>query len=207
MTIIAICGFQGSGKDTLADILVNKHCFIKFSFASATKDVVSSLFGWDRIMLEGNTLEYREKRNIVDTWWSEKLSIPNFTPRMALQMIGTDLFRKKFFDEIWVSIVERKIIENIDKNIVISDCRFPNEINMVKKYGAKLIHIYRKLPHCFYDYKYDDNINKEKHEYNDILKLHESETSWIKSDFDLEINNNDTINELENIILTSMLVN
>lgn len=200
MTIIAICGFQGSGKDTLADILVNKYCFIKFSFASATKDVVASLFGWNREMLEGNTPEYRDKRNIVDTWWSEKLSIPNFTPRMALQMIGTDLFRKKFFDEIWVSIVERKIIENIDKNIVISDCRFLNEINMVKKYNAKLIHIYRKLPHCFYDYKYDNNIYQEI--YNDILRLHESETSWIKSDFDLEINNNDTINKLENIILT-----
>jgi len=194
MTIIAICGFQGSGKDTLADILVNKHCFIKFSFAHATKDVVSSLFGWDRMMLEGNTPEYRDKRNIVDIWWSEKLGIPNFTPRMALQMIGTDLFRKKFFDEIWVSIVERKIIENIDKNIVISDCRFPNEINMVKKYGAKLIHIYRKLPHCFYDYKNDKECDNK---YTEILKLHESETSWIKSDFDLEINNNNSIEELQ----------
>lgn len=51
MTIIAICGFQSSGKDTLADILVNKHNFIKFSFASTTKYVVSSLFGWERIML------------------------------------------------------------------------------------------------------------------------------------------------------------
>lgn len=67
MTIIAICGFQGSGKDTLADIFVNKHNFIKFSFASATKDVVSSLLGWERVMLEGNTPEYRDKRNIVDT--------------------------------------------------------------------------------------------------------------------------------------------
>jgi hypothetical protein len=150
-------------------------------------------------MLEGNTPEYRDKRNIVDTWWSEKLCIPNFTPRMALQMIGTDLFRKKFFDEIWVSIVERKIIENIDKNIVISDCRFPNEINMVKKYNAKLIHIYRKLPHCFYDYKYDKECSEK---YNDILKLHESETSWIKCDFDFEINNNNSIEELEKIILT-----
>ena len=155
-------------------------------------------------MLDGNTPEYREKRNIVDTWWSEKLCIPNFTPRMELQMIGTDLFRKKFFDEIWVFIVERKIIENIDKNIVISDCRFPNEINMVKKYGAKLIHIYRKLPHCFYDYKYDNNI--KENEYYDILKLHESETSWIKSDFDLEINNNDTINELENKLNTVICI-
>lgn len=118
---------------------------------------------------------------------------------MALQMIGTDLFRKKFFDEIWVSIVERKIIENIDKNIVISDCRFPNEINMVKKYNAKLIHIYRELPQCFYDYKYDKECGEK---YNDILKLHESETSWIKCDFDLEINNNNSIKELEKITLT-----
>jgi hypothetical protein len=37
----------------------------------------------------------------------------------------------------------------------------------------------------------------KEHEYYDILKLHESETSWIKSDFDLEINNNNSIEELE----------
>jgi hypothetical protein len=55
MSIIAICGFQGAGKDTLADILVNNYGFIRVSFAGAVKDVASAIFGWDREMLEGRT--------------------------------------------------------------------------------------------------------------------------------------------------------
>lgn len=191
--IIGICGFQGSGKDTLANILVNEHDFIKFSFATATKDVVAILFGWDRKMIEGDTPESRLEREKPDEWWSNKLNIENFSPRMALQMIGTDLFRNKFYDEMWISIVEKKIINNLDKNIVITDCRYPNEINMIKKYNGKLIHIYKNLPYWFNQYKYsldtDENIDIK----NEIKKLHSSETAWIKSEFDYEINNDSTI--------------
>jgi hypothetical protein len=187
--IIGICGFQGAGKDTLAEILVKDHDFIKFSFASATKDVVSILFGWDREMVEGLTVESRLEREKVDEWWSNKLNINNFSPRMALQLIGTDLFRNKFYDEIWVAIVEKKIINNLNnlkKNIVISDCRFPNEINLIKKYNGKMIHIYRNLPDWYNDYK--KGIEREE-----IKKIHPSETSWIKTIFDYEIYNNSSL--------------
>ena len=194
MKIIALCGFQGSGKDTMADILVNKYNFIKLSFATATKDVVSDIFQWDRNMVEGSTVESRQLREKVDDWWSDRLGIPNFTPRMALQLIGTDLFRNKFFDDIWVSIVEKKIINlkdlNENVNIVITDCRFPNEIEMVKRHNAKLIHIYRILPSWFNDYK----LGMDKEE---VHQLHPSETSWIRSEFDYEIMNNKTIKDLE----------
>jgi hypothetical protein len=184
--IIGICGFQGAGKDTLAEILVKDHDFIKFSFASATKDVVSILFGWDREMVEGLTVESRLEREKVDEWWSNKLNINNFSPRMALQLIGTDLFRNKFYDEIWVAIVEKKIMNNLNKNIVISDCRFPNEINLIKKYNGKMIHIYRNLPDWYNDYK--KGIEREE-----IKKIHPSETSWIKTIFDYEIYNNSSL--------------
>ena len=46
--IIGICGFIGSGKDTIADYLVNFHEFRRESFASSLKDAVSAVFGWDR---------------------------------------------------------------------------------------------------------------------------------------------------------------
>lgn len=189
MTIIAICGFQGAGKDTLANILVEKHGFVKLSFAGTVKDVASCVFGWDREMLEGSTPEARIKREIVDEWWANRLNIPNLTPRWVLQNFGTELFRNNFHQDIWIACIEKKISNY--KNVVITDCRFPNEIASIKKLGGFLIHIYRKqLPEWFNDFK-KGIIEPPKN-------LHPSEWSWIQSDFDLEINNNtENIKELE----------
>ena len=200
MVLIALCGFANSGKDTFSNHLVNNYDFAKFSFASATKDVISNIFGWERNLLEGDTIESRNFRETIDLYWSNKLSIENFTPRKALQLIGTDLFRKHFNCEIWVNIIEKKIIDllktNPLKNIIVSDCRFSNEITMLKNLGAKLIHIYRNLPIFFNKYKEEisDNINNEKkneenNNYISISNLHLSEKEWIKENFDYSIEN------------------
>jgi ABC-type glutathione transport system ATPase component len=66
--IIGIVGFIGSGKDTVADYLVNFHRFKRESFANSLKDAVSQVFGWDRELLEGRTQESREWRETKDEW-------------------------------------------------------------------------------------------------------------------------------------------
>lgn len=197
MVFLCICGFQGSGKDTFANYLVSNYNFVKFSFASATKDIISTLFGWNRELLEGDTIESREFREKVDPWWSDKLNIPNLTPRKTLQLIGTELFRTKFHSDIWVNCVEKKILSQIqlnpNSNIIISDCRFPNEIQMLKNLGFKLIHIKRNIPSWFDKYKLGFDCDE-------AMKLHESETSWIREKFDYEINNQ--LNDIQNFYLT-----
>lgn len=186
MVFLCVCGFQGSGKDTFSNYLVSNFVFVKFSFASATKDILSTLFGWDRVLLEGDTKESREFRETVDPWWSDKLGIPNLTPRKTLQLVGTDLFRKQFNYNIWVNCVEKKILSQIqsnpNSNIIISDCRFPNEIEMLKNLGFKLIHIKRNDPQWFGKYKSGLDCEEAK-------LLHISETSWIRENFEYEINN------------------
>ena len=136
MKLIGLSGLIGSGKNTVAEILAEYHGFKPVAFADALKDVCSVIFCWPRELLEGNTHESRLWRDQVDTWWSLKLGIPNFTPRYALQNIGTNLFREHFHTDIWVLTVERIIESQQHDNIVVTDCRFFNELDIVKKHGG-----------------------------------------------------------------------
>ena len=181
--IIGLCGSQGSGKDTVANILVSDYGFIKLTFASTLKDIVAILFSWPRDLLEGLTEESRIWRETVDDFWSEKLSIPNFTPRKALQMIGTDLFRIHFNNDIWTNILGKKISivlkNNPNMNIVISDCRFTNEFSLIKQFPDS--HII--------------TIIREKKSINNLI--HSSETEWVNYNFDAFLQNDNSIDELK----------
>lgn len=187
-SILAICGFQNSGKDAIAEILVRQHGYVKLSFAGVLKDIVAVVFGWDRGMLEGVTKEDREARETVDVWWSDNLNIPGLTPRKMLQFFGTDLFRAHFCDDIWVKVVERKLTQF--PKVVITDCRFPNEISMIRSYGGKLVHVERNKPAWFDGYK------AYTRDCDEAAKLHVSETSWIRETFDHTVVNEGTLQDL-----------
>ena len=191
--IIGICGFQSSGKDTIADYLIKEHGFIKMSFASKLKDIISIMFGWPRDKLEGLTKEDREWREQVDYWWSKTLKMPQLTPRYVMQYFATDLFRNKFHPDIWVKIVENELNNLLEQsnqaNIVISDCRFENEINMLIRLGGKIIQIHRDPPYWFYDYRRGE-------EPENIKLIHRSEIEWIRCYRDYDVENDGTIEEL-----------
>lgn len=134
--IIGLSGLIGSGKNTVAEMLSEYHNFKPVAFADALKDVCSAIFQWPREMLEGNSQDSRYWRDQVDTWWAQKLGIPHFTPRYALQNVGTNLFREHFHTDIWVLTVERIIESQEHSNIVVTDCRFFNELDIIKKHGG-----------------------------------------------------------------------
>lgn len=196
-TIIGICGFIGSGKDTAADYLVNFHEFRRDSFASTLKDAVSAVFGWDRELLEGRTKAAREWREQVDPWWAERLNMPNLTPRWVLQWWGTEVCRKSFHDDIWIASLESRLRSTKD-NIVISDCRFPNEIKAIKNAGGKVIRIVRGENPPWYDLAVAVNTNKDDYAQRLLSKfnIHASETAWVGTDFDAVIDNNSTVDDL-----------
>ena len=147
--IIGICGFIGSGKDTIADYLVNLHGFRRESFANSLKDAVAQVFGWDRTMLEGRTKQAREWREQVDPWWAQRLDMPTLTPRWVLQYWGTEVCRKGFHDDIWIAALEARLARRSD-NTVISDVRFPNEVKAIRAQGGKIIWIQRgTIPHWY----------------------------------------------------------
>lgn len=192
--IFAISGFQGSGKDTIGNYLVEHHGFVKMSFAAALKDALAAIFGWDRAMLEGDTEASRAWREEVDEWWSSELNMPGFSPRMAMQLVGTNLFRDRFHPGIWLLSEKRALISLGEKNVVITDCRFPNEMEMLRELGAELIHVYRDqvTPTWFHDFKYGSTTEA------DLTKLgvHPSEYMWSIESHNHIIENNGTLPEL-----------
>lgn len=223
--IVSITGLIGSGKDTIAEHLINNYGFKQLSFAFALKDTMAAMFQWDREMLEGKTPEARKQRDIVDEWWSKKLGIPNFTPRYALTRVGTELIRHKFNDNIWVYNVEKALMKlSSSDNIVISDTRFMPELRMLEELNALTLNVTRgQLPDWWNSALIHNklNTNWKKEIYKFYLKyskvpnfinknIHLSERDWIGYKFDHTLYNNKTIEDLKSnvdlIILQHMAI-
>jgi len=192
--IIVCCGFSNSGKDQVAKRLIDEHGFKKLSFASVLKDIISIIFSWNRDMMEGTNEESRVWRETIDEWWSDKLMIQHFTPRWAMQNIGTDLFRQHFNTDIWIFALEKKLKNLRNVNVVITDCRFENEYNFLKNITydeVKFFYIERFEPPSWF--------------YNKVIPsdLHISEYEWVKCLLSNEyttIPNYGTIEELNGIV-------
>lgn len=194
--IIGVCGFQGAGKDTVADYLCNVHEFRRESFATPLKDAVSAVFGWDRELLEGRTRESRAWREQVDIWWANRLNIPDLTPRWVLQFWGTEVVRKSFHDDTWIASLENKLRQTKD-DVVISDCRFPNEIRAIKSAGGLVVRVQRGLEPEWYSTAESYNLGTvEAGRYLLDLGIHASETAWIGTKFDAILDNNSSMDHL-----------
>jgi len=200
--IIGVCGFIGSGKDTVADYLVNFHEYRRESFANSLKDAVAQVFGWDRTMLEGRTKQARDWREQVDPWWSERLNMPELTPRLMLQLWGTEVCRAGFHDDIWIASLENKLRTSQD-NIVISDCRFPNEIKSLRAAGGIIVCIERGVqPHWSTIAARANQGDTKARAWLKAEGVHASETAWVGTDFDFVLYNNSDIDSLYKQIQT-----
>ncbi len=189
--IIGICGLIGSGKDTIADYLVNIHEFRRDSFAATLKDAVSSVFGWDRDMLEGRSKSSRAWREQPDDWWSARLG-REITPRWILQQWGTEVCRRAFHDDIWIASLENKLRASRD-DVVISDCRFPNEIAAIRAQGGHVIRVTRGPDPVWFQQVHQHFANGAALPEN---LPHASEWAWAGTEFDRVIANDRSLDEL-----------
>lgn len=192
--IIGLVGFIGSGKGTVGE-LFESHGFIKDSFAKPLKDACSSMFGWPRELLEGDTEVSRKWREEPDLFWSEKFNY-SFTPRLALQLMGTEAGRNVFHPDIWVmSLLNRAK----GKDVVVTDVRFKNEIKYIQQNGGIIVRVKRGEEPEWYELAKDASEGfssaimgmKDK-------GIHQSEWDWVGSEFNFTISNNGTIDELGN---------
>ena len=176
--LIGLIGLIGSGKDTVAERLITQHGYKRDSFAKSLKDAVSSMFNWDREMLEGNTTSSRHWREQPDKFWSEKMG-KEVTPRLILQQFGTEVMRGQMYDGIWVDSV---IGRYKGENTVISDTRFQNEIKTIKAHGGIVVLVKRE------EIPTREEMQKQG--------AHQSEWDWIGSDFDYTIDNTSSLEGL-----------
>jgi len=199
--IIGICGLIGSGKGTVADILVEQG-FKKVSFADKLKDGVSTIFGWDRAMLEGDTDESRQWREQRDDFWSNETKM-EVTPRLVLQLFGTDCMRNGFDEGIWVSTLKKHLLDN-PGNYVIPDVRFANEQQMIRDIGGEIWWTKRgDNPDWWSKAVLDTQTGSNFMADEDV---HPSEWKWANTNdkFDEIIYNESTLNDLRHLVLSHL---
>lgn len=194
--IVGVAGFIGSGKDTIADYLITFKGFRRMSYAEPLKDAIAAIFGWDRELLEGTTKYSREWRDTVDPWWAERLNFPHLTPRWVLQQWGTEVGRRAFHDDIWIASIENRL-RSVKDHIVISDCRFPNELKSIKRAGGITIRVSRGENPEWYDAATQYNLgNKNALSILKQFNVHASEYSSVGLPYDFHIQNNGTVDDL-----------
>jgi hypothetical protein len=137
--IIGITGKKQHGKDTMGDYLVKNYGYKRLAFADAIKEVVKNSFGFTEEQLNGSL------KDTVDDFWKVK-------PRQVFQFVGTELFRNKMSElipevesNIWVIIIYKKILDewivNPTAKFVITDLRFPNELNLINSLNGFTVRI------------------------------------------------------------------
>jgi len=197
--IIAVAGLIDSGKGTVSEYLAEHHDYRKLAFADKLKDAVAAIFGWPRHLLEGDTRESRLWRETEDTWWSARLGY-TVTPRLMLQYMGTEAGRNVFGQDIWIASVEKAILNTNNINHVLTDLRFPNEADLVKRLFGINIRVERgERPDW-----YDTAVNAPEKMPELYPNVHPSECSLVNYKFDYVIDNNGTLEDLyskiENIL-------
>jgi len=129
MILIGLGFRKQSGKDTAGDLLVRNHGFRKLAFAAPLKTAAAAIFGFTDEQLNGS------EKEVPDPFWG-------FTPRWALQELGTRGVRQAIREDVWVRSMEKKLsrIPDFVPGVVITDVRFPNEADMILRRGG---HVYR----------------------------------------------------------------
>ena len=140
-----------------------------------------------------------ENINIAHPPYIEKVE-QRLTPRLLLQLLGTECGRKIIHPNIWVNSLmsEYKPIEEFSTvypNWVITDVRFPNELRAIKEKGGITIRVNR--PKYAYESDLPEKSSPLQHaERGKELYNHPSEIALDNAEFDYTIDNNGTIEEL-----------
>lgn len=183
--ILSLNAYAGSGKDSLADVLVRDYGYRKYAWADTLRlaaEAINPIVGLDVApddLTAWKLIRYNDA--VAEHGYTRaKELFPAL--RDFLQKLGTDFGRNMVHDNIWVNAtlerIDREVGLDEDAKIVFTDTRFPNEAEAVKQLGGFNIRITR------------DGIGPA----ND----HISEVALDDYSFDARVTNNGTLDELAN---------
>jgi len=138
--VFGLCGNAGTGKDSAIEYLSSCPYIspvIRMAFADPIREI-GEIFGFTRVQMTDRKLKETE-----DPFWG-------FSPRTFMQKVGTEMFRNYLREDIWIKLLERRI-KDLDNKlgadpsmIFITDVRFPNEAEAIRKMGGYIIKIKRE---------------------------------------------------------------
>ena len=134
-TLLGLSGKKQSGKSTIAKYLVADKGFTEVSWAEPLKTHIGKgLFGFTEAQVNGTD----QDKEALDPRWG-------YSPRYVLQVVGTELFRKNLDQDFWVKVGAVRIKDLLSQghNVVVTDCRFPNEMDMIRKLGGVTVRVSR----------------------------------------------------------------
>jgi len=131
MKIVGFSGLKGSGKSFLAEHLVKKYGYERYSYADPIKKAVAAILNVSYDWVHHN------KENYI-YFGDDEISV-----RRIIQTLGTEWGRDTISTNIWVfSLLSSiKASGNFNKFVVIDDVRFDNEAKAIKEKGGVIINI------------------------------------------------------------------
>jgi hypothetical protein len=131
--IIGLSGYARSGKDTVANVLINQYGFERVAFADPIRDMLVFV---NPILENGSRLN----EELRDIGW-ENLKLRSEVRRL-LQELGM-AGREIMGNDIWIISFLKKL-EDPNVHYVVTDVRFENEAVMIKQLGGQLWRIERE---------------------------------------------------------------
>lgn len=181
LLVIGFCGKAKAGKDSAATAIadcLNSQGVVnqKYAFADPIREI-GKIFGFSRVVMDDQSLKENWKHPWLDV-----------TPRKFMQLVGSEMFRNNLNPDVWVKHLKNRINKfehSLDSDsghtleieprenvwspkavVLITDVRFPNEVEMIKRIGGFVIRVERT------NNSTDDSWrNHESEKFTDTLKV------------------------------------
>jgi hypothetical protein len=140
--VVGLSGWARSGKDTVADYLVENYGFTKMSFAEPMREALTRLNPLIHVSVDQVYSYTAELVQALEhsTWEDLKSKSPQIRP--YLQRFGTEVGRQMFGEDFWVDYAIDRIPDGA--KVVFADTRFRNEANAIQALGGKVWRVVRE---------------------------------------------------------------